>query len=934
MCTVSPRKVKKHRLPRPRGAALAALVIGTVLSTAVAATAVSLGGGPDDGKAGSQTAQGILLPDNQRISPLGHRLLVGDGRLLASTLSPDGKRVAALTYEPGTGFLTILDPASGTVVQQVGTGLTAADPRVGDGTAASDPPLYSADGRTLWFPQQDDLLKFSVNPDGTVCGRPVVVALPNGGTGAPLPDGLALSPDGSTLYVALNGLNTLGVLDTATDTLVKQIPVGVAPRQVVLDGGTAYVSDEGGRPTTSADTSTNLTDGTPVVSDPSTGGVTDGTVSLVDLASGTRTGTLRVGLQPTALYLHGSALFVANSNDDSVSVIDTRSRRVTQTLDVNPLPGSSEGSHPNALTFTDAHHLLVSLGRDNALAEYYLRDARTPARYEGLIPTDWYPVSAQYDAALRKVVVTNDRGIGARGPESTIGYGTLDPPPATGHNTYDDTGSLTVFTQPSQLRLGELTHQVFVDNDWEHLLSSGRAAGSANAAASVVPEHIGDPSKIQHVFLIVKENRTYDQVLGDVGKGDSDPALAQFSRSVTPNSHALADRFGLFDNFYDPATLSADGHNWLVQADVNDYVEREFGTFYRSYPSQGDDALAYQRDGFLWNAAARAGRTVRDFGEYAAKMALPATGAPSWSQWYRSSRILEGEASGPLPVRTGAYPTTSDVPSVNAINDSAYPGFDTDIPDQYRADIWLQSFRQSEKTGRLADLTLMTLPQDHTAGISGTDPYPTAMVADNDLALGRIVDTISHSAFWKDSAVFVLEDDSQNGTDHVDGHRAPLWVISPYARRGAVIDTYYSQINVVRTIEQILGIQPMNQEDRAAEPMWDAFTSTPDLTPYTVLPNTVPLDHGLNTSAGAQPTGDALSALPAHTRQLIREWATWSAGRHTGGSRPRPDSVNAPQLNRLDWYQATGWTRPYPGDSAVLGPDGVPGREVPAQDIG
>ncbi|MDF3293547.1 bifunctional YncE family protein/alkaline phosphatase family protein [Streptomyces silvisoli] len=906
------------------GTAAAALAVTAVLGVTAAATAVGISGGFGTDKVdGEQTAKGILLPSNQRITPLGARHLVDNGRLLSSTLSPDGSRLAALTYRQGAGFLTIMDVRTGRVVQQVGTGV-GADRRIGDGKVAADGPLYSPDGRSLWFPQASDLVRFSLDADGKVTSAPAVVIRLAGKNGADLPSGMALSSDGRTLYTALNGSNTLGVIDTASNTLVKEIPVGIAPRQVVILGDQAYVSNEGGRPAGAGD-NTNLSDGTPVVADRTNGAVTNGTVSVVDLRSQRQTGTIKVGLEPTALVAHGGSLLVANSNDDSVSVIDARAHRVTQTFNVNPLPGSSVGSYPNALAFTDPHTLLVSVGRDNALVRYRWDGGRSPVRYEGLIPTDWYPVNVQRSAATGRIVVTNDKGIGARGASSTIseGPGTN---PATGHNTYDDTGSVTTFRQPSQAALGELTHQVFVDNDWEKLLRSGSSYGSAGDREAVIPAHLGSPSKIKHVFLIDKENRTYDQVLGDIGKGDSDPSLAQFGSRVTPNLHALASGYGVMDNFYDIGTLSADGHNWLVQADNNDYIEKEFGAFYRSYPALGNDALAYQRSGFLWNTVERAGKTVQDFAEYAGNIALPSTGAPTWAQWYHDSQVLEGKASGPLHTPIGRYPTTSDVPSVNAVNHPDYPTFDTDIPDQYRVDIWQRHFNDSVRSGRLANLTMIQLPQDHTNGISGTDPYPTAMAADNDLAVGRIVDTISHSRFWKDSAIFVLEDDSQNGVDHVDGHRAPLWVISPYAKRHTVVSTYYSQVNVVRTIEQILGAQPMNQVDRAAEPMYDLFTGHPDLTPYTALPNQIPLDYGLRSTAA--------QAVPQRYQGIARQWQAWSAIQRTGGAKPQLDQVNPAQLNRVDWYQATDWTRPYPGDQRILAPNEVPGRDTPPQELG
>jgi YVTN family beta-propeller protein len=933
---------KPTKRPRMRGITIAGVTLTLIVAASGAAIASGLGGGfGTDEVDGVQTAKGILLPTNQRVTPVGVRYQINNGRLLSSTLSPNGKDLAALTYEHGTGFLSIIDVKTGAIVQQLGTG-SANDPTIGDHLVAADGPLYSPDGSTLWFPQGADLVRFAVGSDGTV-SKSAVIAL-TGPHGDALPSGMVLSADGTKLYVALNGSNTLGVIDTATNSLLQQIPVGIAPRQVVLVGTTAYVSNEGGRPPVDGDT-TNLSDGTSVVSNPVTGAVTNGTVSVVDLTAGVQTATIKVGLEPSAMYLHQNVLFVANSNSDSVSVINTANRRVTQTFNLEPLPGTTVGSNPNSITMPDSHHILVSDGRDNALAVYNYNGPLYPVQYRGLIPTDWYPVNAQLDPALGKIVVTNDKGIGARGPESTIGEGPSTSPDtgnATGHNTYDDTGTVTVFKMPSDKQLGALTHQVFLNNDWQHVIAATdpHLAAASKQAPVAIPTTLGAPSKIKHVFLIIKENRTYDQVLGDIGKGDSDPSLTQFGATVTPNQHALANTYGLFDNFYDEGTLSADGHNWLVQADANDYIEKEFGAFYRSYPSLGDDALAYQRNGFLWNAAEQAGNSVSDFGEYAYNINLPATGAPTWADWYTDSQILEGKASGTLPVPTDEYQSTSDVPSVNAINDSAVPTFDTDIPDQYRTDIWEQSFAQAEKTGNLANLSLIAMPQDHTAGTSGKDPFPTAMAADNDLAVGRIISDISHSQFWKDSAVFVLEDDSQNGTDHVDGHRAPLYIASPYAKRGIVDSTYYSQINVVKTIEQILHIQPMNQMDRAAEPMFDAFTNTPNYAPYTTLANQVPLTYGLKVQPAASPQAKALvkaapqPVVPAAAQSLYNQWVDWSDDQFTSGAMKAEDSVNPAQMNRLTWYASTGWTRPYPGDTRILSPDEVPGRDLPPQELG
>jgi YVTN family beta-propeller protein len=946
---LSPRWRHEHRRAlRVLVAAGASLALATGLSAAALAAGTTSGFGTQ--QVGKTYANGILLPTQAWIKPIGTRVLLDkNGRLLSSSISPNGQYLAALTWNDFTGWLTIIDVKTGQVIQQVGTGGTG-DPVLGDGTVAADGPTWSADGTSLWFPQTSDLIHFSVASNGTV-SSPVVIPLATtinnlttGTTTVPDgPSGMALSSDGTRLYVALNVVNKLGVINTATNKLVKVIKVGNAPRQVVLAGNDAFVSNEAGRPAKPGEY-TNNSAGTRIVSDKVTGAASTGTVSEVSLVSGTEVKQIPVGLEPSAEYLaKDGTLMVANSNNDSISLINTSTGDVVQTANVNPLPGTTVGSNPNAITMPNSSTVLVSIGRDNALAVYGYSGARTPLKYEGLLPTDFYPVGAVYDPAVGKIVVTNDKGIGARGLAQTIDKGPGTAPAAesvTGPNTYSDSGSVTEFAMPSMAAMAGYTAQVFRNNNWDHLLAS-TPLQNCHAAAVAIPARLGCPSAIKHVFLIVRENRTYDQDFGDIGQGNSDPALAQFGKTITPNGHLLSNTFGLFDNFYDEGTLSADGHNWLMQADANDYIEKEFGAFYRSYPAQGGDALAYQRDGFLWNAAQAAGQTVKAYGEYNNFLTQPAP-IPSWSEYYQDSQILEGKASGPLPVPISATKTYADIPSLNAIDDHAFPAFNLGIPDQYRTDIWQQSFAQYAKTGQFPNLNLIWMPDDHTAGVGTGDPNPVAEVADNDLGVGRIIDTISHSSIWKSSVVFVVEDDTQNGIDHVDGHRGPLMIASPYAKRGIVDNSYYTQLNVVKTIEQILGIAPMNQEDRAAWPMYNAFTNTPNDTPYTYVPNQIPLTQGLSASASAKaasapaftPETPSQLKIPAAERAVYEQWVVWSHNGRFNGKGAIQDWANPAQLNRLDWYSAHGWKVPYPGDKKIFSPYQVPGHNLPADYLG
>ncbi|MCW2886113.1 MAG: hypothetical protein JWL58_2975, partial [Streptosporangiaceae bacterium] len=433
----------------------------------------------------------------------------------------------------------------------------------------------------------------------------------------------------------------------------------------------------------------------------------------------------------------------------------------------------------------------------------------------------------------------------------------------------------------------------------------------------------------KHVFLLVKENRTYDQVYGDIPKGNGDPALAQFGQNVTPNQHALADQFGLYDNTYDVGTNSAEGHNWLMQANDPEYTESLAGQYTRSYDTE-DDALGHQKSGFIWTGAQAAGKTVRNFGEFQQFLTKP-SGA-SWQNLYCDTKNMA--ATG----QNTAYPmnSSSPIPSLNNVSVPGFPKFDTSVPDIYRYEIWKRDF---EKNGP-ANLNMFWLSSDHTGG----PPSGAAQVADNDLATGKIVDEISHSPYWKDSAIFVVEDDSQAGIDHVDGHRAPIQIISPWAKHGTVDSRYYSQITMIRTIEQILGAHPMNQKDSAATPMSGAFTNKPDYTPFTALPNrtsltlglSTPPTCGLDTPAPQNPNAAAAPSakVPAGQQQVAAKWQAWKSQQPFAGPNAKADSANPEQMNHFLWYEAHGWTKPYPGETKIYSPDQVPGAYIPASDNG
>jgi YVTN family beta-propeller protein len=848
---------------------------------------------------GPQSDGSYLTPVNQFLTPAGSTIRYDAGRLQDTGISPDGRTAVSLAWHHFSGSFAVFDLVHQRLLQHY-----TPPSGTGSGDVSFRGVLWSRDGRTVWVAQSGNPLRFPVSSNRTL-GTPTVVALPVVAGRSAIPAGLTWAPSGDKLLVTLNALNTLAVVDAGTGAVDAQIPVGNAPRDVVVVGDRAYVANQGGRRANLRDF-VNDSYGTPVVSETTDGRAISGTVSEVDLAAGKAVAAYPTGLQPTSLVAHGTDLLVTDSNDDCVTVIDTVGKKVGQTINVNPAPGQKYGASPNSLTFLDDTHLAVSLGRDNAVAVYAYHGTYRATSFEGLIPTAWYPGTIQWDSTLHRLVVTNLKGVGARGPKSTLdkGPGTR---PATGHNTYDETGVISLVPVPTPATMARFTEQVFKNNQWNGLAARNQS-GIGKAAPVAVPVHLGDPSTIKHVFLIVKENRTYDQVLGDDPRGNGAHSLAQFGRRVTPNHHALSTQFPLIDNLYGGGTVSADGHNWLTQAFVNDYIEREFGNFIRSYPASGADPLAYAKSGFLWDDVLRHGLTVRSWGEYANYFEGPhgATPVGIWQQWYRDSQILEGKAKGKLHVPVGYYLSSTDVPSLEKHLDKPFPNFQLQIPDQYRADLFQRDFANYVRSGKLPSLNMMWVMCDHTSGTAPGFPTPAAQVADNDLATGRIIDTISHSKYWKNTVVFVIEDDTQNGVDHTDGHRNVALIATPYAKSG-VVHRYYSQLNMVRTIEQILGLPPMNQLDLAAVPMSDAFTNKPDFAPYDVRPNEIPLD------TLSRPAGSLSGPAKA--------WAQWAAQQDFRSE----DMANMAQLNRDIWYGSNGFARPYPGDTKVLLPNQVPG---------
>jgi YVTN family beta-propeller protein len=872
---------------------------------------------------GPQGDGSIVASSNQTLTPAGQVVQLGSPvRAKAIALNPNSKTASGAVLLMGSPQpIIVFNTATGQVLQRfiptISNGTSFSSDKTGSFTGIT----YSADGSRLFFSQDDNHVVI-VNVDLTTgrLSNPQSLTLPPPPADGRAyhnaksinPGGIAISDDQRTAYVALNAANTLGVLDLSVvpAKLVAQILVGNAPNSVLIRGQYAYVSNEGGRPATKDDF-TNDSDGTPIVVDRSEAFSITGTVSVVDLARRETVRTFEVGLHPAGMAISGSNLYVTNAYSDSVSIIDLNAGKVVRTISLSvPIAGGVFGAGPNAISVVGDNRAFVTLGQANAIAVINLsgRDAHPVVGY---IPTGYFPTSISYDAAHRQLVIADDKGIGAQGSlGSAVGV--------TAFNTHQDAGTVNLIPLPNAGQLARYTQQVIRNNHWNLMtnIQVGPEYADRNAKPVAVPRHIGEPSLIKNVFLIIKENRTYDQMLGDVSWGNGDPSLAVFA-SALPNQHAFVKRFPLLDNVYAPSRQSADGHPWIVMSGSfysNDILSPDW---IRSYPGgDADDALTNTPRGFLWTAAEAKGLSVRLFGEWAneGKVASKSNGAKyTWSEFYGTAMCKEGKApASSCVVPDDVVSVSSPVPSAAKILDPHYPPFNLTIPDQYRVDYWLPIFRKQDAANEVPNLTILWLPDDHTAGTKKGLPYPINYEADNDLALGRIVEAISHSKVWPQSAIFVEEDDSQNGVDHVDGHRQPVYIISPYTAapqkvgQGKAIHTTYTAENINRTIENILGMQPLTQFDLVASPMFDAFQNTPDLTPFDHLPAVIALNDGPDL-----PKKEETAFSP-----LQKAWLKATA-EVMKNKYDKADAVDPNFLNHAVWYSATGWTRPYPGETRV-----------------
>lgn len=811
---------------------------------------------------------GYTIPTGQQVRPAGDTLSY-NGRPVDITAAPDGK---TLYLKDEKGIVRV-DAKTWKVSQKL--------PFPKEGGSSLHGLQISRDGKTIWASGAGSLLWIvRVGEDGSlVIDRSITLLGPTNGekTGASYPCGIGVSADEKTLYVCLSRKNVVAVVDLASGTVTREIPTGVAPYDVVLspNNESAWVSNWGGRRAKPGER-TGDSSGTPVPVD-ERGVATSGSVSQLDLVSGKEITQIETGLHASDLLLSkdGKTLYVANANQDTVSFIDAVGRRLQKTVVVKPDISLPFGSAPNALALSvDGNKLYVGCGGNNAVAVLDVASAESPV-VRGWIPTAWYPGSLLIQN--EQLYVACVKGYGSRHlPDNEA---------AKRRNVYWVQGTVSrVPLAPLSSNLKAYTQQVLTDARVPEALRS-QEKQRAGRKPVPIPERVGEPSVFEHVVYIVKENRTYDQLFGDMKQGDGDPNLCLYGREITPNHHALAEQFVLLDNFYCNGVNSADGHSWVTEGNVTDHLEKAFGGFTRSY-TFGDDALTYSSSGFLWDNVLAHGLSFRNWGEMAYTEQKP-------KSTYKDNLADWEQKTGKI-----TYTSTIGIERLKQYTAPGTVGWNMNIPDVVRADLFLKDLARYEKVGGLPSLSLLYLPSDHTEGTTPGAPTPRSYMADNDLALGQVVDALSRSRFWAKTCIFVIEDDPQDGFDHVDGHRSICLVISPYTRRKAVVSEFYNQTSVIHTMEQILGLPPMNQMDAAAPLMRECFVAKPNLQAFTCQPARVPLAE-LNRPVSAL-------SVPE------RNWATLSASLNF----KQVDAAKEDALNRILWHDAKGATTPYPSHFA------------------
>ncbi len=591
-------------------------------------------------------------------------------------------------------------------------------------------------------------------------------------------------------------------------------------------------------------------------------------VVVLDAATGRELGRWATEEHPNELILNraGSLLFVANANRNTVSVFDTASGHPIETLSAALNADDPPGSTPNSLALSpDEQWLFVANAGNNAIAAFELGKPGK-SRSLGLIPVGWYPTSVRVTPDGQYLLVANGKGVTSKANRHGPQPGRELPGGLREYIGGLFQGTLGIVKLPSKEKAPEyFAEQTDKVRKCSPAAPRPEVATSSRPRGNPIPSRVGGASPIRHVIYIIKENRTYDQVLGDMTEGNGDAALCLFPESVTPNHHAIAREFVLLDNFYVDSEVSADGHEWSMGAYATDFVEKNWPLSYGHnakgkfpYPAEGTLPVARPANGYLWDRASAAGVTYRSYGEW-----IGTTGT-------------NGAARARVASLEGHF-------------DPGFHPYDLMFPDTKRADRFLEELHRFEREGEMPRLQIVRLPNDHTYGTAVGKPTPRAMLADNDLAFGRLVEGVTRSKFWKDTAIFVLEDDAQNGPDHVDAHRSIAFVISPYTKRRFRDSTMYSTCSMLRTMELVLGLKPMSQFDAAAVPMFHSFQASADRSPYHCRPVTSDLgEKNLAAAWGADASAAMDFTKEDAADDLVLNEVIWRSVKGPSSAMPAP----------------------------------------------
>ncbi len=712
----------------------------------------------------------ITLPNGWSLSPAGISLPLGD-LPLNMAISNSKKLMAVTNNGQSKQTLQLIDIAT----EKITDNIEIKKSWLGLHFSADEKYLYAGGGNDNWILQYAVVNKKLQLKDSIKLGD----KWPNKIS----PAGIEIDDAKNLMYVVTKDNNSLYIINLKNKSIVQQIKLNAEAYTCLLsaDKKQLYISVWG-----------------------------DKKVAVFNIAENKITNSIDVGDHPNELCLskNGNYLFVANANDNSVSVINTKQQKVIETLTASLYPDAPQGSATNGLALsTDEKMLFIANADNNCLAVFDVKEPGN-SKSEGFIPVGWYPTCVKVIG--KKIFVTNGKGFSSfanpQGPQPIKSR--------VKHQADDEDGpqyigglmkgTMSIINIPTEKQLGVFSQQVYKNTPYtkeKELLAKGEAGNP-------IPQKVGDKSPIKYVFYIVKENRTYDQVLGDVKEGNGDTSLVLFGEKITPNQHKLVKDFVLLDNFYVDGEVSADGHNWSLGAYANDYLEKNWVTSYGgrggTYDAEGTREIANNKGGFIWDHCKRAGVSFRTYGEFA-------------DDYKANIPVLENHFC------------------------KYYTSWDESVRDTTRVGQWKRDFDSLVAINALPQLNTLRLINDHTQGMSLNNPTPFAHVADNDLAVGMFIEYLSKSKVWNESVVFIVEDDAQNGPDHVDAHRTTAYVAGPHVKRNFVDHTPYTTSGMLRTIELILGLPPMSQYDAAATPMWRCFTATPNYTGFTALPSNVNL---------------------------------------------------------------------------------------------